>query len=288
MKGKINKNILLNVVLVLSVLVLLFCGVQIVRSLVDYRRAGDKYDQLGDDMEDIINGTTASATTAAPVSDPAATSVEEPPETTAPAPVVREEYREMAERLHTLKEQYPDLFGWIYIKFGEDQVINLPVMKGDDNNYYISHAYDGTESKSGAIFADYRNTDRRIDLNQNLIFYGHNMNNSSMFALVSSRYKQEELFQSVPIVFYSMEGKYTFNVFSIYNAKAGEDYDRIGFASGSLKDYCLEKQLRSFFTKNLEFDGSETILTLVTCTNYATDGRIIVHGVLDGYDSFYD
>ena len=37
-----------------------------------------------------------------------------------------------------------------------------------------------------------------------------------------------------------------------------------------------------------ELKGTDYALTLVTCTNYATDGRIIVHGVLDGYDSFYD
>ena len=41
--------------------------------------------------------------------------------------------------------------------------------------------------------------------------------------------------------------------------------------------------------KKKTFTGSETILTLVTCTNYVTDadGRVIVHGVMDGYESFF-
>ena len=286
-----RKNMILNTVLVICIVVIIACGLQIGYSVSEYRKAEEKYNELSSNMGNLINsvGTTTATFTETGVTTAIGTDTETSETvTTEPAPVPRDEYREIYEQLSTLKAQYPQLFGWIHIQFDEDHVINLPVMKGEDNNYYISHAYDGTESKAGSIFVDYRNTDRRIDLNQNLIFYGHNMNNSSMFALVSSKYKVRDNFDNVPIVFYSLEGKYTFNVFSVYNAKATENYDTIAFSGDKLKTFCEEKQMKSFFSKNLKFDDTETVVTLVTCTNYASDGRVIVHGVFDSYDPFFD
>lgn len=287
--GKKNiKNIILNAILAVCTVVIVVCGIKVAHSLYEYQKAEDKNNELSDIGSLIDELTTGTGTTTPTVSQTTETDNETEVTTTEPAPVVREEYRAVYEQLSTMKAQYPDLFGWIYIKFDDEHIINLPVMQGDDNNYYISHAYDGTESKSGAIFVDYRNTDRRIDLNQNMIFYGHNMNNSSMFALVSTKYKVRANFDNVPIMFYSLEGAYTFNVFSIYNAKAGDDYDTIAFAGDKLQQFCYDKQMLSFFNKNLTFDLDETVLTLVTCTNYSSDGRIIVHGVFDGYDSFFE
>ncbi len=279
-----KKNIILNVLIVVCVAVILFCGIKIVHSLIEYKRAEEKYGEL-EHIGSLIDNVTT--TTTITTSDTTGES-ESTSETTAPAaPVPKDEYKAIYEQLSSMKTQYPDLFGWIYIKFDEEHIINLPVMQSEDNQYYIDHAYDGTESSSGAIFIDYRNTDRKIDLNQNMIFYGHNMNNSSMFALISTQYKKQEYFNDIPITFYSLEGAYTFNVFSIYNSKAEDGYDTVAFRKENLKAFCEDKQIRSFYSKHLTFTGDETVATLVTCTNYVSDNRVIVHGVLDGYDSFF-
>ena len=271
------KTTILNIVLVLCTVAIVICGIKIVRSLNDYSIAGEKNEEISSGMADLIAGLNRTeAPSAGQNAGPNGTTRE-----------LREEYREIYEYLTGLKQQYPDLYGWIYIEFDADHVINLPVMQSDDNNYYIDHAYDGTKSSSGAVFADYRNTDRKIDLNQNLVLYGHNMNNTSMFALVSTKYKQRENFDNIPITIYSLEGVYRFNVFSVYNGKAGENYDTVAFGQKNLKPFCEEMQARSFYSKSLTFSNDETVLTLVTCTNYASDGRVIVHGVLDNYESFY-
>ena len=290
-----TKNIILNIVMIVCVAAILLCGCQIVYSLTEYKKAGDKYDDISNVMSGLIidppaTETAGATTTTEPPVTTSSTETEETPvvETTEPAPVPREEYQEIYAQMSSMKAQYPDFFGWIYINFDEKHIINLPVMQGDDNSFYIHHAYDGTESKSGSICVDYRNTDRRIDLNQNLIFYGHHMNDGSMFASVAGKYKSRANFDNVPIVFYSMEGVYTFNVFSVYNAKAGDDFDTVAFGGDKLKQFCVAKQSKSFFSKKLTFDEQKTIVTLVTCTNFGSEGRVIVHGVLDGYDSFFD
>lgn len=291
-----RKNMILNVVMIVCIAAILVCGLQITRSLIEYKKAKDKNDGLSDIMSGLLESTTIATTiqtsTTAPVSTETSVGETEDTsvtETTKPEPIPREQYREIYTQLTTMKAQYPELYGWIHIEFDEKHVINLPVMQSEDNNmYYIDHAYDGTESMAGAIFADYRNTARRLDFNQNLILYGHHMNNGTMFAYVSSQYKIREKFDSASIVVYSLDGVYTFNAFAVYNAKAGDDFDRIGFADGSLKEYCIAKQRKSYFSKNLTFDDVDTIVTLVTCTNFGSDGRVIVHGVLESYDPFFD
>jgi len=297
-----RKKLILNIILALCIVVVVYCVIMIVRSLQEYQRADDLYNDLTNSITPPPRTTEPSGTTEPQDTTGTQTTVPNPgetdpsgktetseTETTKPEPVPKEAYREWYEQLSSLKEANPDLFGWIYIAFSEKETISLPVMKGDDNSYYIDHAYDGTPSTSGAIFADFRNTDRRITLNQNILLYGHNMNNHSMFNLISSRYKKQNMFDTVPIIFYSMEGMYTFNVFSVYNAKAGiDDFDTIGFVDGDLQKFCLDKQMKSFYTKKLTFDNVQTIITLVTCLNYSDDGRVIVHGVLDGYESYFD
>ena len=303
MSEKGNKKTILNLVMVACIVILVLCLSQIIYSVVEYKKAEDKRGEL-DSIIDVIGSTAAtetagkteptvtetSATELSEVTPGTASGTETEPvtETTEPAPVPREQYRAIWEQISSMKEQYPDLFGWIYIKFDEKHEINLPVMQGDDNSFYILHAYDGTPSKAGSICADYRNFGRKIDFNQNVILYGHHMNDGSMFAQIATKYKVRENFDNVPIVFYSMEGVYTFNVFSIYNAKADDDFNTIAFSQEGLKAFCLEKQRKSFFSKKLTFDEGNTIMTLVTCTNFGSDGRVIVHGVLDSYDPFFD
>ena len=292
-----RKKMILNTVMVACIAVLVLCVCQIVYSVSEYKKAEEKRKEL-EQLMSAIGSTSSTETVATTAPDVTETTAATDPgvtddtttetETTVPAPVPREQYREIYEQISTLKEKYPDVFGWIYIEFDEKHIINLPVMQGDDNSFYIYHAYDGSESKAGSITADYRNTDRRIDLNQNIILYGHHMNDGSMFASIATKYKTRANFDAVPIIFYSTEGVYTFNVFSIYNAKAGDDYDTIGFGEDRLKEFCIEKQRKSYYTKNLTFEEQNTIITLVTCTNFGSEGRVIVHGVLDGYDSFFD
>ena len=49
-----KKNLILNIVLVLCVIVIVFCAVKIVQSLIEYKRAEDKYSQIGSEFEDLM------------------------------------------------------------------------------------------------------------------------------------------------------------------------------------------------------------------------------------------
>ena len=72
---------------------------------------------------------------------------------------------------------YPDTVGWLYLP---DTNINYPLMQGEDNAFYLHHAYDGSSLSAGSVFLDYRCEPRL--LNPINVVYAHNMKNGSMFA----------------------------------------------------------------------------------------------------------
>ena len=61
-----------------------------------------------------------------------------------------------------LKKVNEDVIGWIYC---EDTVIDYPVLRGGDNDYYLHHAYDRKSSISGSIFVDTNNRPGFADSN---------------------------------------------------------------------------------------------------------------------------
>ena len=86
--------------------------------------------------------------------------------------------------LQKLFEKNNDIVGWIKI---DGTTINYPVMQ-KDNDYYLYRDFDKNYSKYGTPFAaDYCD----INLDDNIIIYGHHMKNGMMFADLE-KYKNKE------------------------------------------------------------------------------------------------
>ena len=69
----------------------------------------------------------------------------------------------------------PDIVAWLRIP----GVLEYPVVRGEDNSYYLNHTVQKTYNIAGSIFLDYRN-ERDFSDSKNII-YGHNMKDGSMF-----------------------------------------------------------------------------------------------------------
>ncbi|MCR4946130.1 MAG: class B sortase [Lachnospiraceae bacterium] len=114
-----------------------------------------------------------------------------------------------------LKYSYKNAQGWIFFEKGE---ISYPVVRGEDNEYYLEHTLYGNESKAGAIFMDYRNTESFDD--ERVVIYGHNMRNYSMFGYLrfykkDGYYDDNKYFQ----IFYD-DKIYRYQVFSYFDIDA--------------------------------------------------------------------
>lgn len=71
----------------------------------------------------------------------------------------------------TLKEN--NITGWVYI----DGIVSEPIMQAEDNAYYLSHSYDGTDSRYGSAFLDCR----CMLSDSFLLIYGHNVRGGQVF-----------------------------------------------------------------------------------------------------------
>ena len=108
-----------------------------------------------------------------------------------------------------LNEINSDIIGWIIIG---NTNISYPVLKANDNDYYLHRNYSKEYSQAGSIFLD----EAFNKIESGTIIYGHNMTDGSMFHDLSNIY-DGSLGDNVIINIYNKEKKYDlFCYFDIY------------------------------------------------------------------------
>ena len=175
----------------------------------------------------------------------------------------------------TFKSQNSDVVGWISVP---NTRIEYPVLRTTDNEYYLHYNALKEQSKSGAIFMDYRNTD--FASAKHVIIYGHNMRNATMFHDLNS-YKQKDFFENNPVITLWMDGeKYEYEIFAAHVVLADINFIRTKFKSEEeFVDYFKEFKSYSKFQNNVEVEAGDQVLTLSTCTYEYDDSRFVVQAV---------
>lgn len=172
-----------------------------------------------------------------------------------------------------LKQKNSDAIAWIKVN-GTD--IDFPVVKGTDNSYYLTHNFDKEKNKAGWIFADYRNKFDGTD--KNIIIYGHNMKNGSMFASLKDVIKEEwynnENNKYIALITENENCKY--QVFSVYQIETEEYYLQTNISN--FKEFVEEIKGRSKKDFNVDIKETDSILTLSTCADN-TKYRVVLHAV---------
>ncbi len=92
----------------------------------------------------------------------------------------------------SLTEQYPDVVGWLYC---EDTPVNYPVVRGNDNQYYLNRLYNKKYNVNGSLFMDFRCSKDFSDYNT--VIYGHNIKSGIMFHTLV-QYKDSDFYQQHP------------------------------------------------------------------------------------------
>ena len=192
----------------------------------------------------------------------------------------------------------PDGLGYLYIPSIN---LRLPIVQTTDNDYYLTHAFEGTYNGNGCIFEDYRIDDK---LNStNVILYGHNMKNGSMFGLLPDYDKTgKRIYTStvMPIrgawLEYETDGNdifyiYTedkimmYKIFSAYVSEPISDTYTFNFSSiDGLREYAATMKSNSNYETNVDVSQTTQVVTLSTCTSDGSQ-RFIVHGTYIGQTS---
>lgn len=169
-----------------------------------------------------------------------------------------------------------EVVGWIKI---EDTNIDYPVVKGEDNDYYLNHNIKKEASSSGAIFMDYRNEGTEEDLNT--IIYGHNMKDGSMFKALTS-YKEKDFLITHPIIELTTFNKSTkWEIFSVYITDTDFNYIKTNFNDKEeYGSFLKELKNKSLYDTGVKVSSEDSILTLSTCTYEFYDARFAIHSKL--------
>lgn len=169
-----------------------------------------------------------------------------------------------------------DVIAWIKIP---DTNIDYPVVKGQDNEYYLKHNIKKENSLSGSIFMDYRNEGNNKDLNK--IIYGHNIKDGSMFKNLTN-YKKKEFLIAHPIIeLNTLDESTQWEIFSVYITDTNFNYIKTNFYNKEeYNEFLKELKNKSLYDTGVNITSDDIILTLSTCTYEFSNARFAIHAKL--------
>jgi sortase B len=199
---------------------------------------------------------------------------DKPPEQT-PQPLIAVEKKVNAKFTELIKMN-KDIVGWIKI---DDTKIDYPVVQGKDNEFYLHHDINKKKNVAGSIFMDYRN--KVGEYNRNIILYGHDMKNKTMFADLVAYESRWNFENKATIEFDTVYGDGKWVIFSAYTSDSSFDYIKTDFASDKEYQAFLDTvKGKSLHHSDVEVTAQDTILTLSTCSSAFEDARFVVHAKL--------
>lgn len=180
-----------------------------------------------------------------------------------------------------LAAQNSDMIGWISI---DGTTVNAPVMHTPGSpEYYLTHDFEKKYSQSGMLFMDAS----CIPDSQagNMIIYGHNMKNKTMFSDIESYTNAEFLAQHPVIQFDTLNARGQYQVFAVFELDTSEGnensmqcYYYSNTADAAKHAYFLDyvRQYASAVVDDKLPDSGDTLITLSTCDNVTPNGRVVV------------
>lgn len=182
-----------------------------------------------------------------------------------------------------LYEENSDLYGWIKI---EDTIIDYPVMHTpelEDTNFYINKNWKKEESELGSIYID----GRCKEDSENLIIYGHNRKDKSMFGSLT-KYKEKEYYeQHKYIEFNTLYQKSTYEIIAVskavvyYNQDVAQNeylfYEHIELNSKEeFNNYIHYMKENSYYDIANNAEYGDKLITLCTCDYWTENARLLV------------
>ena len=202
----------------------------------------------------------------------------EPEETT--EPMNYSEEKTFIPEYQELYLQNNDMVGWIKV---EDTKINYPVMQSKDNpNFYLKHGFDKAYTDYGCPYVQ-ENCDMELP-SDNIIIYGHHMNDGSMFAGLM-KFKDKSFWEKHKTVsFDTLTDRQTYEVIAVFKTVVYTDspdsFKYYQFVNAETADdftaYVERCKELSLYDTGVTTEYGDKLLTLSTCEYSRTNGRLVV------------
>ena len=181
---------------------------------------------------------------------------------------------EILPQMRTMQARNLDLCGWITIS----GVLDLPVVYRD-NTFYLDHDFELNKSIAGTLFLDQNHPVK--DTTQQLLIYGHNMRDGSMFGLLT-HYQQSDFLKKHPFIRFSTlweEEEYV--IYAVCSVSVDPDDGRfVSFfthpvfsSDREFEDYIARLKALSCHKTFFSVKPEDALLTLCTCVG---DDRLII------------
>ncbi|MBR1416278.1 MAG: class B sortase [Bacilli bacterium] len=174
----------------------------------------------------------------------------------------------------SLKEKNNDVTAWIKVN---NTNIEYPVVKTNNNDYYLNHSFDKKPNLAGWPFMNYKNDMSFND--KNITIFAHARKDGSMFGtlknILTDDYRQKNSDNNIILV--SEKESAIYEIFSTYKIEDELYYFKDNFNNDDeFNEFIKNIKSRSNYDYNVNLDDVKQILTLSTCDvndNY----RIVVH-----------
>ena len=171
--------------------------------------------------------------------------------------------------LEALREVNKDVLGWIVIP---GTMLDYPLMKSIDNDFYLNHSWDGSKNSAGAIFIEQMSSEDLSDFHT--LIYGHRQKDGTMFASLKYYNSKEYWNDNRYVYIYDDNGVHKYEVFSAYEASVKNYTYQVGFSGDESKqrflDFCTgESVIDTGVVPTVE----DNILTLSTCTATGSNSK---------------
>jgi sortase B len=268
-KGDSTREIVRKIIFLVSFVVFIVAAVVFVSTLLQSRRA------IADEK---VNVSVANTTVATTVNDEGVIVT---------IPPTREEEEEHNFNLNDyFLNITPEYAGYIWLD-GCD--ISDPVVQAADNEKYLDTTYYGEHNKAGAIFMDYRCVVTADYMSPNIVLYGHNQEDGTMFGDLKEYKNNVEFYKANPFVKFNTRydiGEYVIYGFFVTNAleqqdSNGEvfryhDYIETMNTEATFNWYQAEVARRNQIIPPVDLQFGDQLLTLSTCSTEFKQSRFVV------------
>ena len=173
-----------------------------------------------------------------------------------------------------LRENCPDVVGWVRI---EGTAIDYPIVRGDDNSFYLSHLPDQTANAAGSIMMDCA-CDPEFGSTVSIL-HGHHMRSGAMFGDLDE-YASEAYFREHPMMrLFTPDGDFDVEIFASCTVDGSAFGYPTDFAGEREFDAFVDDlQFRTVYDTDADAKYGDRVLLLSTCAYSFDTARFVVAG----------
>lgn len=265
---------LYNILIAVFAIIFLISAFMVGSYFFESSKAQSDYDEITKLMESGKDQPQSTVPFIPPVQSipevPDTTNSSTPAETTS-TPTILPEYA-------ALYLQNDDMVGWIEI---EGTKLNYPVLQTpNEKDFYLHRDFNKENSNHGAIYVQ-ENCDVWTP-SDNVVIYGHNMKDGSMFATLL-KYKKQQYWQEHRFIYFNtLLERHTYEIVAVFKTSAtvGKGFDYHLFVEAENEEefdaYVDKIKKLSYYDTGVDAEYGDKLITLSTCEYTLTNGRLVV------------